>query len=491
MARRLLTRTWRRVRSCHPALAVLLVLSALLGVGWTAATAPFNGPDEVAHFAYVQHLAETGDGPQRGSGSGPQSSEVSGALGELGLYPIVGHLEARPTWDNVDALERRLDAAPDRVRKDGSGPNPAGNYPPLYYAYGAIAYRLSPDTSLLARATAVRLAGVLLFVVTVLLSWLIAAELFVRVWPRVVLAGMVALQPKLGFIAGVVNPDIGLVVETTALIYVGLRIVRHGPSSGRVLAIALLAGAGVLTHGRGLALVPPAALCVLMGLVRFWPGVRVAARAVVPAGAALFACALGAVLYTRGHAAGGGAYGGQTNISSGFNPRELFSYTWQFYFPKLQAMVPRGGPPYGYRQVFIDTHFGSFGSLEVNFRPATYDWLQVFSAVGIAAVYSAALVRWRRVRFRWAETLVLLGTLVTMLALLHVVSYNALRGGGQDPIITGRYLLPCVAVYGAAIAWACSSLGRRAGPVLGAVLLAMSALLTVGGLGETLARFNA
>lgn len=477
----------------HPALGVLLVLTALQGIAWSVATAPLNGPDELAHFAYVQHLAETGDGPQRGdvAGGKPQSSELETVLGELGLYAIVGHLEARPSWGNVDALEDRLADAPASARKDGSAGNPAGNYPPLYYAYGAIAYRLSPDTSVLARMTAVRLAGVVLLVVTVLLAWLIAAELFTQVWPRVVVAGLVAFQPKLGFMAGVVNPDIALVTETTALLLVALRTVRFGITWRRVLGLGLLAGAGVMTHGRGLALVPPAALAVLVAYLRFRPPPLAALRAAVPGTAALGALGLFALLYTRSHAAGGGAYGGQTTIGAGFNLRELISYTWQFYFPRLQEMVPRSGPPYGYRQVFIETYFGSFGSLEVLYRPLTYDALQVGAAVGIAAVWSFVLLRWNAVRARWAEVLVVGGTLVAMLALLHVVSYNALRGGGQDPIITGRYLLPCVAVYAGAVGFVCASLPRRAGVVLGGVLLALSALLSVGGIGETLARFYA
>ena len=44
-------------------------------------------------------------------------------------------------------------------RSDGTGPNPAAAYPPLYYAYGALAYEMSIDQSLLARLTMMRLAG--------------------------------------------------------------------------------------------------------------------------------------------------------------------------------------------------------------------------------------------------------------------------------------------------------------------------------------------
>jgi hypothetical protein len=44
-------------------LGLLLVVAALLSVAWTFTTAPFQGPDESAHFNYTQYLAETGHRP--------------------------------------------------------------------------------------------------------------------------------------------------------------------------------------------------------------------------------------------------------------------------------------------------------------------------------------------------------------------------------------------------------------------------------------------
>jgi hypothetical protein len=478
----------RWIRRVHPALGVLLALAALQGILWTASTAPLNGPDELAHFAYVQHLAETGHGPNRDSGNGTQSTELSAVVGQLDLYAIVGHGEARPAWDAAPALERQLDRLPDSARKDGSGPNAAGNYPPLYYAYGALAYRLSPDTSVLARLTAVRLAGVLLFVITVGLAWLIAAEVFTALWPRVLVAGLVALQPKLGFMAAVVNPDIMLVVLTTAILLVGLRLVRRGPTTGRVIGVCLLAGAGVMTHGRGLALVPPALVAIAIAWIRFRPGWRPGLRGAVPGAIALGAMVIFAVAWTRSHAGGGGAFGGQAQIASGFNIRQLATNVWQFYLPKLGFMAPRLGPPYGYRQVFIETGFGSFGSLEVNFRTEVYDALQVAAGIGWLALYTAAVRRGRVVLSRWAEILVALAAFVAMMGVLHITSYQSLLTS-QDPIITGRYLLPCVALYGVAAAFVCTSLPRRLGPVLAGALLGASALLSLGGIGLTLERF--
>ena len=176
------------------------------------------------------------------------------------------------------------------------------------------------------------------------------------------------------------------------------------------------------------------------------------------------------------------------DLNSGqFNIKQFISSIYQFYFPKLPSLRPRIGPEYGYRQVFIDTFYGTFGSLEVTFKARVYDALQVLSAIGLVGFYTACVVRWRRLRAQWPTVLVLLALLVTTLFFMHYVSYRALLGnGGSDPLIVGRYLLPMVSLFGLAIAFTAGALPRRLGPPLAAVILAMGVLLSLAGIGVTM-----
>ena len=98
-------------------------------------------------------------------------------------------------------------------------------------------------------------------------------------------------------------------------------------------------------------------------------------------------------------------------------------------------------------------------------------------------------MRWRAVLAQWPVVVVAVTFFVGLMALLHVVSYSSLRGGGTDPVITGRYLLPAIALYGVAAAWVCSSLPRRAGLAAAGVLLGVAALMAVGGVGLSMERF--
>jgi hypothetical protein len=449
-------------------------------------TAPLNGPDEVAHFSYAEYLAETGHGPNGSGGNAAESTSAATILVGLGLQPILIHPEATPVFSAIDRIEAQLAKQPAADRKNGEGPNPAANYPPLYYAYEAVIYRLSPARSYLGRMFVMRLGTTALFVLTVWLTWLVAAELLAATWARFLATAFVALQPKLGFGAGIVNPDMMLVLMSTGALLMALRVVRAGPALRPVLGLAAFAGAGVLVHPRGLFLPPFAVIALIIALVRQWPGRRAAA---ITSGAVLgvtLASLLIASAWTRSHGAALAS-----NPVGGFSPKQFVSYLWQFYLPKLSFMSPKVGPAtYGYRQVYIDTYFSAWGSLSVNYRVVVLDLLQVAAGIGLVALWTTVVARWRTVVARWPEVLVCVTFFAGLMALLHIVSYLNLRAS-TDPVLNGRYLLPACALYGTAIAWVVSSLPRRVGIVVGGALLGVALLLAIGGVGLSLDRFYA
>ncbi|HXB16058.1 MAG TPA: hypothetical protein VNV44_09990 [Solirubrobacteraceae bacterium] len=455
----------------------------------------FQGPDEAGHFAYVQRLAESGHLPSATTGPTPTSTAVHELLTQLNLQPLIGDLSARPAWSRAD-LERWVkieNALPPGSSSNGEGPNPIAKNPPLYYALMAIPYRVFSGMPLLKRIFVLRLFNAICYLVTILLTWLLAGEVFGPVrWKQTLAAGAVALEPQLSYMSAVINADNLLIVLTTGFLLAAVRLVTRGPSIGRVLAASLLAAAAVLTHGRGLVTLPVLAVALVVCAIRFRPPLRDALIRGALAAATVGVAFLAYLALGRG-AGSGSLYGGQVSELNGtsFNLRQFLSSVYQFYFPKLPSLQPRVGPAYGYRQVFIDTFYGTFGSLEVNFRPRVYDLLQVFSALGLVGLYTAVVVSWRALLRAWPTVLVMLSLLVTTLFFLHYVSYHALIGnGGTDPLIVGRYLLPMVSLFGLAIVFTLAKL-RRAGPLLGAVVLVTGLVLTLAGIGMTLERFYA
>jgi 4-amino-4-deoxy-L-arabinose transferase-like glycosyltransferase len=471
-------------------LALLLAVSALLTVAWAFTTTPFQGPDEPAHFTYTQYLAETGARPSVLQGDKPESTQTYQALFQFNLDQLAGVYDARPAWTQLE--ERRYADLVERLgeagEEDGGGPNPIAKNPPLYYAYQVVPYYVGSAGSPWDRLIVMRLASGLLIVLAVLFTWLAAAEVFAATWPRVVAAGCVALLPQLAALGGTINSDSLLVAVWSAFVWVALRLVRRGPSVRRVVALTALAGASLLTHGRGIAIVVPLAVVLAIAVLRARPGWLGALRWLVPAAAVLLATVL---VYRFALAPdAGGAYGGEVNLGSD-GSLSLFGFlstTWQFYFPALPGMTPRPGPEYGYQQMYIEAFFGRFASLEIGYPAAVYALLQAVAAAGLAGLAAAVVYRRAAVRERWPQVLAAAVIAASMIGLLHLASYRSLVYTA-DPLITGRYLLPLVAVFGLAVAFVVTSLRPRLSAALGTLCLASLLALNLAGLMLTFARF--
>jgi 4-amino-4-deoxy-L-arabinose transferase-like glycosyltransferase len=477
-------------------LGLILFAAAIQSLAWSVALPAFQGPDETAHFAYVQHLAETGSVPNPNSGNSPNSSEAGAALNALNLNSLIGNLSARPAWSSADLaywhrVERSL---PPGSRANGSGANAIAKNPPLYYALMAIPYRVFVWLPLLKRLFVLRLFNALCYLATIALTWMLAGDLFAGVrWKQALAAGVVALEPQLAFTSAVINADNLLIALVTAVLVASVRLVLRGPTERRVLVTAVLTSAAVLTQGRGLVAVPIFAVALVVAWIHHRPPPRVAAAQAALAMAAIITALV--IDYAVASSSGSAAlYGGQVkSLNTGmFSVGQFASFVYQFFFPRLSSLPPRIGPAYGYRQVFIDTFYGTFGWLEVSFKPRVYDLLQVLSALGLVGFYTACVIRARALRAAWAPVVTMLSLVVTQLFFLLYVSYQALiADAGSDPLIVGRYLLPMVALFGLAVTFTVATLPHRMAVAVATVILTGGTLLMLGGIGITAARFYA
>jgi 4-amino-4-deoxy-L-arabinose transferase-like glycosyltransferase len=492
-----ITRALARARTVPRPLAALLAVAAIQVVAWAFVMPPFQGPDELAHFGYVQHLAETGEAPEQTGGSGAAfSSEQAEAIRWENLHALIGVLGMRPGW--TEAEERRwheVEASlPNDASANGEGPNSVGQNPPLYYALETIPYHLAPGGSFFNRFYLTRLGSAAIYLAAVAFMWLIASELFPQLWARTLATAFVALHPKLAMLGASINADILLVLAWTAFIYVGLRIIRHGPSVKRLLGAGTAAAGSVLTHGRGLAII--GALLVLLGIAYLrwrpapWRALRGAALSLGIAGLGLAVVAV----FTSGVSGGGAIYGGEIGRigEKAFNIRELLSYVWQFYLPKLQFMQPTIGlQNYGFREVYVQSFYGDFASLEVEFPSFVTDLLGIATVLLLFALYTVAVTRLDAVKRHWPTIAFLLLTGLSLLALLHVTAYNSMLTNPADPLFTGRYLLPLVSILAIGVTVVVMALPPRLGALATGGLVATGIVLSLSGLGIAFVRFYA
>ena len=485
---------WSRVRSAPRELAVLLAVAAVLATAWAVALPPLQGPDEFTHVNYAQQLAENGRGPYFDRGTFNVSTEIGAALAELNLRALIGIPATRaPSTDLEERFwEQRRRTLPPDAREDGTGPSPLARNPQLYYALEVIPYAVLSGADLFDRLIAMRLVSAVFFVLMVLWTWLLATEVFGRrARLRVVVAtSLVALWPMLAFMGGVVNPDIALAAVYTLVAWLAVRLVRRGPSLGRVVGVLLAAVACLLIHGRGVPAAGVAVVAIGLAWLRHRPPRRAMA---VWAGAAVAAAAVPLLLsrVILPSSGGSGLYGGEANIpAQAFSVRQLIGQTWQFYFDRLAFMQPRLGPDYGYRDVVVERFVtGVFASLEVTFPTWVYDLMGVGLILLLIALWTAVVVRRRSVLREWPVIAVLATLALGLMALLHAASYRALLGP-PDPLITGRYLLPLAPLIALGCAWLVGALPRPARAPAAAGLVGVMLLLQLGGLGMTVVRFH-
>ena len=473
-------------------LLILLAVAAVGQLAWSAVTPPLEGPDETSHFGYVQRMVETRELPQEvEEGAYPLSTELNIASGWANLAQLPLNPDARPSSTDAEreAFERMIGPW-QGARSDGTGYQAAAANPPLYYAYEALPYAAGYKGDLFLRLQLMRLWQLPLLLLVVWMTWLLCAELMPRPqWARVLACGVVALHPVLAFMAGVVNPDIGLAAVWSVLLVLAVRMLKRGPTLRMTLLLAALCAASVLIQPRGLGVGLPAAVAFVLACARHDVPLR---RAVTWGAAGAFVGLLGLLGYYATIQIGGDQTSGQLEgaVTGTWSTGQFLSYVWQFYFPKLGFLQELPGDPRGWKYVYVESFFGVFGSLDVFLPPWVYDRLHDAARLGLIALLVCAGLRLGALRRHWRELLVLVAAFVALVGIFHFSAYRSLQGNDwTDPILVGRYLLPLLPLFGLAVAFIATSLPRRAGPWFAVVALCAGVLLHFAGLGQAVLRY--
>jgi 4-amino-4-deoxy-L-arabinose transferase-like glycosyltransferase len=461
-----------------PRVAWACALVALAnGLAWSLIVPPFQVPDENAHYAYVQQVAERGTLPRIVSPEGPLSPREDQMLNSLITFGVAGHPEnAAP---DTDVQQRVIEATADQnLSALGSGDAlSATNNPPLYYMVQAIPYRLTPGGKVLDKLQAMRFVSALMGAVTVLLSFMFVRELLPgRRWAWPVGALLVAFQPLFGFMSGGVNNDDLLYLTATGVLWATARAFRRGltPSTGALIGGFL--GAGLVSKLNMIGFIPAVALAVVLLARRTWSRDR---RLVL--GGAAWAFGLGAapialyvllnhVVWGRG-AIPGGVGSVPSSAFRHFSIREEVSHVWQLFLPRLWLR-----PQFSYSPIW-ETWFkgliGRFGWLDYGFPGWVYQLARVVCLVVLVLAVAEMVRRRGAVRARIGELCVYALAAIGLCAEIGVQSYRYLiiNGGVFEQ---ARYLLPLVGLYAAVGVLAVRFGGRRWGPVLGAALVMLA-----------------
>ena len=240
---------------------------------------PYSGHDEVAHYAYLQMVAEDGRIP---------------------LLPDLADWQAHYRDDgeyNHDRIPEEFWAYCNRATRDwqpGCGDPryadqpiyamslageyfPTGwiytaNHPPLYYLVMTPLYWLTGNLSIESQLYALRLAAIPFGLLTVVMAWLTARTLFPRERLLALLVpAFVAFQPQISYEAAMLNNDILAIAFTSVVVYLIVRGLRSGFPVGTVALIGFCYGLAVLSKNTSLTTGGIIAFAMIFGIgVRRW-----------------------------------------------------------------------------------------------------------------------------------------------------------------------------------------------------------------------------
>ncbi len=449
---------------------------------WGIVVPPFQVPDEIAHFGYVQYLAETGEPPPQGAGA-QYSPQEQTALQSLYFFNTIGRAQMRGILTTQEDRELRAALATHPSPVGEGGATPVTNQPPLYYALEAIPYWLSPSHDILTRLFFVRLLSALMAAGTVLAIFLFIRELLpASPWAWTVGALVVAFQPMFNFIAAGVQGD-NLLFLTAALVFMMLmRSYRRGLTTRRAVVLGVFIAAGTLAKLTFIALLP--GIAVALGLLgwRALPegrdralrmlGIAVAVAAVP---VALYALLNIEVWHRGGPTAGAiaGATGSTLPSGGAVTLNQTLDYVWELFLPRLWFMHHKyfGEDPVW--NIWLDGSIGHFGWLDYSF-PA---WVYTDGRDLFYALVALALIALARLRAGVRQMLPIFACFAVMaVGLVGAIGYAGIRyrltSGYQFE--QARYLFPLLALYALFVVLAARGVSRRWAPALGGALVVLA-----------------
>jgi hypothetical protein len=400
-------------------LALVTASAVLRGVAWAAAVPAWHGPDETAHYAYVERLANGGF-PPHDRGHPMLSPAVSAALSATSAEAFGLADPDRPRGP-AGAAPRE----PPGLSQRGHGALGANNYPPAYYALALPLYVMPGLETATTRLFALRLLSAALAGALVLATFALVREATGRDGLALAGAALVTLPPMMGQASGIVNPDVLLALAAAGMAW---GLVRRLRGENGAWTFALIAGSALVA-----AAAKPAGGVVVAALG--------ASFLLIPA--ALGSRRVAAVLTAAAAAAGivltGLALAGGERVQAplAFSAR----YLWDFYLPRFPSLT---GEPAASRAwiVWVESGIGSFGWQSAWLPPWAY-WLGLAS-VGAAVVASVAGLR-RSGPGAVAIAAASAAAIVLYAAALHLAEVESLlRGPGQ--LLQGRYLTAIVPV---------------------------------------------
>jgi len=241
---------------------LLLVAAFFNGLSWIILIPVWQYPDEQAHFAQIQDVAELGKRPVDKLNTSYEIALSEKILGterdRMGNNKYMYHPEYSLDYsDNYSGPQENEILNLPKSAKSQLVKNEATLNPPLYPFLGSLFYKLFENSSLFSRVYAVRLMSLIFFLITVFISFKIGQLIFPKSKTLpFVLAGAIAFMPMFVFATTGVLPDSLTNLFFSLVIYLSLKILTRGLNFLKLFFLLLVIILGSLTRQQFLISVP-------------------------------------------------------------------------------------------------------------------------------------------------------------------------------------------------------------------------------------------
>ncbi len=215
-------------------LVILLLIAAFFnGLSWIVLIPVWQYPDEQAHFAQVQDVAELNYIPN-GKNTSREialSEQILGTKRDgFGNNKFTYHPEYKINYsNNYNGLFEDIFINLPQTSRLELVKNEATQNPPLYYFLGSFAYKLFYNSNLFGRIFTLRIFSLLMFMLTIFLSLKIGSLVFENSSIfRIVLPCLVAFKPMLVFASTGILPDPLTNLLFSLVVFLSVLIIKGG-----------------------------------------------------------------------------------------------------------------------------------------------------------------------------------------------------------------------------------------------------------------------
>jgi 4-amino-4-deoxy-L-arabinose transferase-like glycosyltransferase len=398
-------------------LGILLTIYILLGILYSVVTPPYEASDELWHYPTVKYLAD------HGLQLPPQDPNVKTAWRQEGsqppLYYILGGLLT--SWSDTSDMDQARRLNP---HADIGIIVPDGNANMVVHDPAVESFPWHGSTLAL---HLVRLLSVLLGAVTVVMTYLLTAELFPGK-PRLALmaAAFTAFNPMFLFISGSVNNDnLSNALGATLLVLIVRLLKSKSPPSLRDLVlIGVITGSGLLSKFNIGFLIPLIALSLIVVAYRLrnW---RVFVVGSLVTG--ILTVAIAGWWYLRNMQ----LYGDPTGLN-------------MFLDIVGRRMVPANlSQLWSERHTFLMSYWGFFGGVNVPLPNIVYTIFNAIAALSVVGLL-LGLVQWLRRKIGPIDYTLWLGRLFSAIWIV-VLFISLLRWTSETWASQGRLMFSALA----------------------------------------------